>query len=216
MSKSGLESLKMQASNQGMKTQQELKQPKQFNFTRNWHRFKPFLKDKDVQHALTKAMVHYCFCHNLRRAGFFVKYPKGSSSKKIQNFTKSKNVWPGYGVCCEDKQGAYCTQHGLSWVEGTPLYYYGPCGNEVEGEKEPDSTSIKFYMLWGSCHWIAHFICALAKKVFPKKDWRILKGKEHTIVVDSSNLEDIQVVMDILNFKDQDAAWSLKFTLDGV
>jgi len=172
------------------------------------------LDDKDVKYALIKAMVSYCHCRNLGSAGFFSKYPNGASPKEIAQFTREYNIWPGYGVCCNKLYGAYCEQHGLSWIEGNPLYYYGPAENlEKYWNYELDATNLNFYDLWGGCHWLAHFVLVLARKAFPKKKWSVLRGKRHTIVVDD-HPDGIHIVMDILNFRSYSAKWSIDFVFE--
>jgi len=69
---------------------------------------------------------------------------------------------------------------------------------------------LSFYELWGSCHWIAPFVIALAKKAYPNKRWVILRGEKHTIVIDYP----LTTVMDMLNFKTMTAKGSLRFAFD--
>lgn len=73
-----------------------------------------------------------------------------------------------------------------------------------------NSKKLHYYELWTGCHAVAPFVMKLAKKVYPNKRWRLLKGRHHTVVID----DPLTIVMDILNFKEHSARWSLNFALE--
>jgi hypothetical protein len=166
-----------------------------YNFFKNWKKLQPHLQDIKVQRALIKGITRFCAWRN----------------ETISKATGEYPAWPGYGKCCDLQKNGRCSSHHYSYTQGTPLFYYSKFF-ENRFHKHSDPSKLSFYELWGSCHFIAHFVKALAETAYPKKKWKILKGETHTVVID----EPLTTVMDILNFKNITAEESLKWVETGI
>ena len=69
---------------------------------------------------------------------------------------------------------------------------------------------LSYYQPWGRCHHIAPFAWAIGRILFPDLEWGFLTSEFHSVAV---GLEggDIEIVMDILNFKRMTAEESIDF-----
>ena len=119
------------------------------------------------------------------------------------------------------------------WKRGDP-----PCNLAklvYSSDELPSSEELAWYQPWGGCHFIAPFVLALGKKIYPHLNWELMSSDRHTIAIGCSpwtykgkeykDVEDIPcdnfrigdvkcqiiVLMDILNFNEISASQSLDF-----
>ena len=44
----------------------------------------------------------------------------------------------------------------------------------------PQFQTVDWYRCYGACHWLAVWNCAIGELLFPKNDWEVMKGEEHS------------------------------------
>ena len=89
------------------------------------------------------------------------------------------------------------------WLEG------GVCD-------EPDGVpgELSFYQPRNRCHWIAPFAWAIGKKLYPDLRWGFLTSQSHTVAVGFAD-DEMEIVMDILNFEWMTADESIEIVMLG-
>lgn len=81
--------------------------------------------------------------------------------------------------------------------------YY--CDNPIGGRK-----SLSYYRPFGLCHWMAPFVQALARRIYPNDEWLVITGRLHSVVANRERT----IVFDILLFDEYTARKSLLFAGD--
>jgi hypothetical protein len=81
--------------------------------------------------------------------------------------------------------------------------YY--CEHPIGGRK-----SLSYYRPYGLCHWMAPFVHALVRRIYPKDEWLVINGRLHSVVANRERT----VVFDILLFDEYTARKSLLFSGD--
>lgn len=67
--------------------------------------------------------------------------------------------------------------------------------------KHHKQTALRAYQLFGACHWWNPTFClTLAKIIYPREKWVVLKGNQHTTVANKERT----LVFDILYFDEND------------
>lgn len=108
---------------------------------------------------------------------------------------------------------AYCKMINDERHEGRPFLRWrrgkipADYGNTETLEYSESWKELSFYRAYGMCHWLAPFVLALARRIYPKDDWEILTGEHHSTV---TNVERT-FVFDILNFDRMTARECLLF-----
>jgi hypothetical protein len=75
----------------------------------------------------------------------------------------------------------------------------------------PQPDTFEFYQLQGGCHFLAQWLTALGRGVFPDLVWKTLKGPRHSLACGTDKDGNIRILFDILQFQRMSAQQILKF-----
>jgi hypothetical protein len=92
-----------------------------------------------------------------------------------------------------------------NWIRGNPPYLEGL----KSGIGAKRKGSLAWYQPIAKCHYIAGFSMAIGVINYPELKWDIISGSAHTVAVGKDSADNDKVVMDILQF----AEWSADFSL---
>lgn len=70
-------------------------------------------------------------------------------------------------------------------------------GHLVGQRVRNDCLSLSWHTVMGGCFWIAPFVLALVRRMYPQSEWRIIQGRRHAVVATANR----SVVADILLYR---------------
>ena len=99
--------------------------------------------------------------------------------------------------------------YDLDYKQGNPPW---ECGRGPLNGQRAKPGCLSWYQPWGRCHYIAPFCWALAKRLFPEREWGFITSHRHTVVIGwIDDWREPEWVMDILLFKKKTAEESIAF-----
>ena len=154
----------------------------QFDFKLHWDSLvRPHLDDQEVVKSLYAGMF-----------ALTEKYGTGKK-KKFKKLLKTPPYAIPHVFIPEDKNRPERCIEDLRRYNANPLPH-----------------TLEWYRPYKSCHYIAYFVLALAKKMFPAETWLIHSSDCHSVVTNQRRT----IVMDLLEFEDFDGATSLAMAGD--
>ncbi len=183
-----------------------------FDFEQNWDLVLPHLGNPLALRALNAGMVSLC------DKGQTIWEPeKGPWTLTVGDFWET-HVDRKFDAYVSDKMWNWTDHNRCPMYDDSPHWYniWHHVNEEAWADKyariiekfSPKPLTHRWYQCYGGCHWIVAWNCAIGQLIYPKLDWSIIKGVNHSTAVGDGG--DHRVFMDILWFdrSDIDGIWS--------
>ena len=178
-----------------------------FDFKANWHLVVPHLKDANLNEMLERCVNRYLqddYDFRVAQTGGPVVWLGRYEPANGPWFYTRSDYWLTYATELADaavdrgdfawncKDGEEPTEEEFDRYSEFCNQFYPRCG------------TYQWYQLFGACHWLAPWLKALGKRVFPHLKWRVMQSEWHSFAY-GVDPDGNGIIFDILLFETHSA-----------